>query len=326
MMFVYQDVLAHVDTLAQSYISANVSVVAAAITPAVVSLLSLYVILWGVASLRGQIQEPITDAAARILKIALVLGIALQLGHYSALVVDTFFSSPERLARMLTGAADQATTVTSLDSIVDRGFKAGAAFWEKGGLINGDFGMYFVALIVWAVTIAVTAYACFLIILAKIALTLVIALGPLFIVSLLFQPTANFFNAWVQQLCNYGTLIILVVGANVFMLTLFETASTGAAAMTSTAQVDQIFPFVIIGVISLFVLHQLPTIASGLAGGLSLSSGGAGRMGLAVLSGAARKVTGHFPRRSRRDTERKTPRDTGNGFAPYENRDNHNPR
>lgn len=324
MMLVYQDVLSHVDTIAQSYISANVAVVAAAITPAVVSLLSLYVILWGIASLRGQIQEPITDAAARILKIALVLGIALQLGHYSALIIDTFFSSPERLARMLTGAADQATTVTSLDSIVDRGFKAGSAFWEKGGLISGDFGMYFVALIVWGVTIAVTAYACFLIVLAKIALTLVIALGPLFIVSLLFQPTANFFNAWIQQLSNYGILIILVVGANIFMLTLFEEASTGAAAMTSTVQVDQIFPFVIIGVISLFVLHQLPTIASGLAGGLSLSSGGAGHMGLAVLSSSARKITGRVVRRSRRDTERKAPREPAPGFAAYENRDNNN--
>lgn len=64
--------------------------------------------------------------------------------------------------------------------------------------------MYMVAILVWGQTILVTAYACFLIVGAKIALAIIMAIGPLFIFSLMFQSTSDFFSRWVQQLANYA--------------------------------------------------------------------------------------------------------------------------
>jgi type IV secretion system protein VirB6 len=163
-------------------------------------------------------------------------------------------------------------------------------------LVTGDVGMYLVAIIVWAVTIITTLYACALIVLAKIALSLIISVGPLFIISLLFQPTANFFNSWVQQLANYFMLMVLVIAGNVFVLTLFQRAASTTSGITSTAQIDQIFPFLITGGLSLYVLAQIPNMASGLAGGISLSTYGMGRMGLAVFGRGAKSVAGRTSR------------------------------
>lgn len=332
---IYADIFNFINTLSQSYISTNVATVAKLIEPAVVALLGLYVILWGVASLRGMIQEPFTEAASRIVKIALICSLALQLGHYNELIVDTFVLGPEELAKQLSGATGATGTITGLDKILDSGFAAGKSFWEKGGLISGDIGMYVIALILWGVAIAVTAYSCFLIVLAKIALSVVIALGPLFIVSLLFQRTAQFFSSWIQQLANYSLLIILVFAANVFVVTLFSEAATGAAAVSATARIDQIFPFVIIGVISILVLVQLRGIAAGLAGGLSLSSEGMGHLGLSVLSGSASRAGSmaksgmgamkSLPRPGPAPRPLPPPRRVPRDPMPnaYENRDNH---
>jgi type IV secretion system protein VirB6 len=303
---VFSDVLEFVNTLTSAYISTNVAIVADAIKPAVITLLGLYVILWGVASVRGLIQEPITDAAVRLLKIGLIVGVGLQLGHYNELVTDTFFHAPEQLASALTGAQGNNQAIAGLDTILDSGFTIGKAFWDKAGIVSGDFGMYLISLLVWTVTILVTAYAAFLIILAKIALSLIIALGPVFIVSLLFQPTASFFNAWIQQLSNYFILIVLVIAANVFVLTLFQRAAAGAAAIASTAQIDQVFPFLITGGLSFLVLWQLPNMASGLAGGLSLSGYGIPGRVMSLLGSGTRSLAGRAgnlvrtPRPSRR--------------------------
>lgn len=290
MPMTYQDGFTYVNGVCGSYIGTNVAAVASAIAPAAYSLLGVYVILWGVASMRGLIQEPILEAAVRLMKIAFIFGIGIQLAEYNTYVTDTFFNGPEQLASVLTNSTSNATALSSLDQVLGQGFKIGKTFWDKGGIIDGDFGMYMVALLVWVITIAVTAYAFFLIVLAKIALSLIIALGPLFIISLLFQPTANFFNSWIQQLSNYFLLMVLVIAANVFVMTLFQRAASGATAISSTAQIDQIFPFLIMGVVSLLVTAQLPSIAAGLAGGISLSSYGVGRLGLSVLSRPGRDL------------------------------------
>lgn len=320
----YSDFLTYVDNASHAYLTSNLAAVARAIEPAAVALLGLYVILWGIASMRGMIEEPITDAAVRIAKIALIFGIGLQLAHYNELVIDTFFRGPEQLAQALTGPRNNASIMAGLDQIFASGFQVGRVFWEKGGILNGDFGMYLIGAAVWAVTLAVTAYAAFMIILAKIALTLIIMVGPIYIISLLFQTTASSFSSWIQQLTNYALLIFLIIGANVLVLTMFERAATGAVALSGSGQIDQVIPFIGTGLISLFVIAQLPNVASGLAGGLSLSSYGAGRMGLAVLSGGASRTAGtltggRIGKASR--VMRKAPRGTTPSWAAYANRD-----
>ncbi len=289
---VYQQVFTYVNNACTGYIGSSVSAVASAIAPAAYSLLGAYVILWGLASIRGLIQEPIMDAVVRAVKIAFIFGIGIGLASYNVYVTDTFFNSPEQLAASLTNATNNSSAINTLDRILDKGFQIGKVFWDKGGVIDGDFGMYLVALTVWGTTIIVTAYTCFLIVLAKIALSLVIALGPLFIISLLFQPTGNFFNSWIQQLANYALLIVLVVAANIFVIDLFDRAADATGGLRSTAQIDTLFPFLITGGIALLVLAQLPSVAAGLAGGISLSSYGMGRLGLSLFSRPVRALMG----------------------------------
>jgi len=292
----YTQVLTYVNGVCNDYIGANVSAVASAIAPAAYSFLGVYVILWGLASMRGLIQEPFTDMAVRMVKIAFIFGVGIQLAEYNVYVTDIFFNGPEQLAAVFTHTTTSTSVISSLDTVLQQGFQIGQKFWQKGGLVTGDVGMYLIAIIVWAVTIITTLYACALIVLAKIALSLIISVGPLFIISLLFQATANFFNSWVQQLANYFMLMVLVIAGNVFVLTLFQRAASSTSGITSTAQIDQIFPFLITGGLSLYVLAQIPNMASGLAGGVSLSTYGMGRLGLSVFGRGAKAASGRAAR------------------------------
>lgn len=295
----FQQIFTYVDNACSGYIGSTVAAVSNAIAPAAFMLLGVYIALWGLASMRGLIQEHVMEFITRTIKIGAILGIAIGLGSYNVYITDTFFTSPTQFANSMTNATSNASAITALDTILDNGFKIGKAFWDKGGILKGDFGMYIIATLIWLVTILVTAYGCFLIVLAKIALSILIGLGPLFILSLLFQATGNFFNSWIQQLSNYALLIILVIAANVFVIDLFQQASTpGMTGIASSAQIDKIFPFLITGGIALLVLAQLPQIAAGLAGGISLSSYGMGRMALGVFAKPAKQLAGASLRKS----------------------------
>lgn len=283
---VYTKYFEYINGLTQSYITSNVVIVAKAIEPAVVALLSLYLILWGISCLRGEAREPITEAATRFVKIALICSLALQLGHYNELLVDTFVNGPEDLARMLTGASDASTTAASMDSIFAAGFFVANGFYEKGGLLSGDLGMYIVAFLVLGVTLGVTLYSFVLILISKIMLCVLLALGPIFIVSLLFQASAGYFNSWIHKMANYALVTILVVAMNKLIITLFQRATVGA---TSATQLDQAIPMIITGSIAIIGLAQLTSVAAGLAGGLSMSTQGIGSMGLSLMSSATGK-------------------------------------
>ena len=87
-------------------------------------------------------------------------------------------------------------------------------------MFNGDVGYYLAAVIVYVLMGAVCVYTLFLMALARVALALLLAIGPLFIVLLLFDGTKRFFEAWVAQLANYALVGVLAVLVASLILTL----------------------------------------------------------------------------------------------------------
>jgi type IV secretion system protein VirB6 len=262
------------------YVSVNVAAMAAAIEPATVSLAVIYVMGWGFLHLRGAVEEPVLTGAVRIVRLVVVFGVGLRLWQYNALIVDTFFEAPVQLAARLAGAANPVATV---DALWDRGGTVAAALWEKGGVFNGDVGYYLAAAVVYGLMGAVCVYTLFLLALARVALAVLLALGPLFIVLLLFDGTKRFFEAWVAQLANYALVGVLAVLVASLLMTVVEayavqTAAKGAAILT----VDALDMLLVAGLV-LLILRQVMPIAARLSGGVALASQGV--MGAAAARG-----------------------------------------
>ncbi|MDE2306300.1 MAG: type IV secretion system protein, partial [Gammaproteobacteria bacterium] len=118
-----------------SYIGDNTARLAHVIEPAVVTLVTLYVMAWGYLHMAGKVAEPVGEGLRRILLIALVLGVGLHLWLYDSLIVDTFYRAPAELASAVVGAGDP---VGSIDAIWTSGGTVAGDLWDKGGLMTGD--------------------------------------------------------------------------------------------------------------------------------------------------------------------------------------------
>jgi type IV secretion system protein VirB6 len=254
-----------------SYISVHAASTAAALEPAAVTAAVVYVMIWGYLHLRGKIDEPVVTAAVRLATIVAVFGVGLRLWLYHSVIVDTFFSAPSALAANLVGASDPVATV---DLIWDRGGNVAGMLWDRGGLLTGDVGFYIAATAIYCLVGFVCVYTMFLIALSRIALAVLLALGPLFIVLALFDATRRFFEAWLHELANYALVTVLTVLVAALLLDLVEayavqTAARGAALMS----VDALNLALAAGLV-LLVLRQVPPIAARLAGGFALSGFG----------------------------------------------------
>lgn len=286
----YTDSLNYINAVCESYVGENVAAVARVIGPFAFTMLTLYVALWGFAHYRGLIKEPANEFINRLITVCVVFGIGFNLANYNVLITNTFLRGPDEFVAGLARSGGPNGVVSGLDAMLAQGFELGARFWAKAGVLNGDMGMYFVALAVWFLTIVVTAYGFFLMALSKVALTVLIGLGALFFLGLLFQATVGFFNSWIRQLANYFLIPLLVVMVNLLIMKLFARAGSGAAAITSTTEVAQVFPFFAMGLVSLLALASVLTIAAGLAGGMSLSSFGMGRLTAGLLRNGGIKL------------------------------------
>ena len=256
-----------------AYIGDNTARLASALEPAVVALATVYVMAWGYLHLTGKIDEPVMTGLKRILMLALILGVGLRLWLYNTVIVDTFYNAPAQLAAVMAGGADPVDTI---DTIWDRGGAVAGFLWTRGTSAwgSGSVGFFIAATLVFCLIGVLCVYAMFLLALSSIALAVLLAVGPLFIVMLLFDATRRFFAAWMSQLVNYGLITVLTVMVAALLLQIVQSYASQTAARGSAIVTVDALHMLLIAVLVFLVLRQVMPIAAGLAGGVSLSSFG----------------------------------------------------
>ncbi|MDM0022686.1 type IV secretion system protein [Variovorax saccharolyticus] len=276
-----------------TYVSTNTAKVAVAIEPAAVTLGTVYVMIWGYLCLTGRIQEPVWEGIKRILVVAVVLGSALRLWSYNEMIVDTFTRAPDQLAAAILGSR---STITVVDQIWIDGNLVAEQLLSKGSLLNSNFAFYIAGFVVYfmvGLTVVVTA---FLFALSKVALSLILALGPIFIVLLFFDATKRFFEAWIAQLANYALITLLATMAAALLLSVLRSYASNASALGGAITIAESARVCIASALVFLVMRQVMAIAAGLASGISLSSFNAVSTLMRWGMGGARRTTYEFGR------------------------------
>lgn len=302
------------NTLLVTYIGTNTARVAGALEPAILTFGVLYVMIWGVLHMMGQIEEPIGTGIRRIIVLGIVLGVSLRLWLYNTVIVDTFFNAPGQLAAAIVGTYD---SVTVVDGIIFSGSDAATLLIQKGGILNGDFSFYLAGMAVYVIVGLTAIYTIFLLTLSRIALSVLLALGPLFIALLLFSTTKRFFESWIAQLANYALITVLTVLVAALMMALLRVAAEQAASVGGGIQIAHAVRVCMAAGLTFLVMRQVMPMAAGLASGLALSTFGLMSQGVAWAFGGAVKSAGQFARGAvlDRDTSRWDSLSRKSGYA-----------
>lgn len=291
----YQNMFTTLDTALSSYVSDTASNIIAAITPVAYSLLMIYVMLWGWSMIRGVIQEPITDGFTRIIRLSVITTIALQIGYYNSFLSDWLWNSPDVMAAHIGGDSGE-NNAEYLDTLTNKVFDFGDIYKQKSEENANtvgipDLSLLATAILIWFFGVAATAYAGFLLALSKMALAIILAIGPIFVLTTIFEATKQFFNAWLGQALNYVFLVMLSAAAVKLILTILEHYLNAAAGVSAgDPGVSQALPAIAFSLIGFLVLMQMPSIASALGGGVAISTLGAVGAAYAKAKGAAGSV------------------------------------
>ena len=269
-----------------SFITSTSSSIISSITPAVTTLLAVYIMLWGWSMMRGVIDEPVTDGVSRIVRLSIIVGISLSIGNYSSYISDWLWATPDALAQVITGEKSK-SSITFLDNLLDSYFKLANKYLDlaiEEGWVSPDLGLLFSAIALFVAGILVTGYCAFLFLLAKCALAVLLAVGAIFIALAIFEATKKFTDAWLGQTLNFVFMMMLAAAACKLILKLMESYFTRALKAEPTP--GDAMQLVGLSVVGFLVLMQTPSIASGLAGGAAISTLGAAGAAWSKIKGA----------------------------------------
>jgi type IV secretion system protein VirB6 len=265
-----------------NYVSAMTGTVATAITPVLVAFATMYVMFWGWLHLTGKIEEPVLEGAKRIITIGIILDLALNLWAHHAVLVLAFLQGPMALASAILGAPQP---LVAVDNIWNKGNVIAQLFWANAGVFDGNFGLYFGAIATWLVSGLLCIYTAFLFALSSIALSILLAVGPLFLMFLFFDSTKRFFESWIAQLANYSLIVIMASLVAALILNLVSQMANATANVGANLTIFDSIDFLVTTILAFLLMRQVMSIASGLASGVALATGN-------LVSGAIRSGLG----------------------------------
>lgn len=178
-----------------------------------------------------------------------------------------FETLPREIGNALGGAGLNPNSGAPFDRLLGRGIEIAQEIYRNAGYTEIFPQLVSAILLIFVAIGAMLQFAIMLY--AKVGLSVVLALGPIFIALMLFEATRPFGEGWTRQLANFVILQILVAALVGLMLTTVDGffarygSSTGAGG-------ELIVAAVAIGAslgLSGFIALQLPEMAGALAGG-----------------------------------------------------------
>jgi type IV secretion system protein VirB6 len=164
------------------------------------------------------------------------------------------------------GDGSSGSSVTQgLTDIWNSGIAVVKAMVDAGGITA--VGMYILAIVVLAVVCILCAIAVTLLMIGKMTMFILLAIGPIVLCCALFNLTSRVVDGWITSLAGYALLPIIVYVILGFMLTLLKARVDALTADASAANMTTLAPFMLMSIVTAFLLTHSIAIALAIAGG-----------------------------------------------------------
>lgn len=185
-----------------------------ALLPALSILLTLYVAFFGFSLMTGRGQLSVSALTPRMLTLGMVLTFATSWMAYQGFVWALAVGAPDQLAGLLTGTSGSSTQV--LGDKIDIVFAT--LVQNAGGDVGESTATFSPPGLLWLGGTLLLLGTVGLLVTCKIALAILLALGPVFVVLALFPATRGLFAGWLKGVVLMAfTPLFAVLGGSLML-------------------------------------------------------------------------------------------------------------
>ena len=248
---------AKMTSLLSVFVTAKAAAVASAIAPVALTAVTIYIMTIGFAVVRGDVQDPMSTLIARVMRMAIVAGVALSIGEYGNVVVNGVMALQSGLVAAMGGASSVGGLI---DTMTDPYTKLVEALMSAGtaGLMP-KFSLILAAVIVAVAQAILFPIALGMYLLAKVGLALLLAVGPIFVACALFPATQRFTESWISATLSMVLTSVLLAACIGMVTTLAGQFATAVLAQVgATAFLADVVALLLLSVALVVVLLNVP--------------------------------------------------------------------
>lgn len=273
---VFQAIGGTLDNATSTFITDVATDTIATIYPWALASLTLYVMLWGYMVMASKIEEPFTTSLFKAMKVLFVGTMALNADMYLNNVVPAFRGIEEGLTAAFGGAARGSSIYATLDSNLSKGLelilkcqeKANEAGWTE---ITTALGWYLIGTIIAVGFALVVVFGGIAVVMSTVYLKILFAIGPVFIMCLMFPITAKFFDAWAGFVLNHILIVALTAVVLTLGVTIYDHQVSKMAFDSEQNMLAVSLELLVVAAILYAVVKGVLPAASALAGGLTMA-------------------------------------------------------
>ena len=249
-----------------------------ALLPALTGLLTLYVALFAIGMLTGRTRLGVAALTPRMLTLGMVLTFATSWLAYQHVVWTLAVGAPDQLATMIAGTHGSATDAFA--DKLDMVFTAIAdstrqtptsAISAAGATANGasPTGISILSAqgLLWISGLMLLVGTVGVLVTAKVALAALLALGPVFIVLVLFPGTRGLFEGWLKAVVSSALVplfTVLIGGATLTLIApLIRNALMDSSEVATRSATALFLAACVYSALMLIVARTAGTIVSG---------------------------------------------------------------
>ena len=280
-------------------------------------LLGIAMLVWCFLVIEGKVAAPMTDWLFRFVGFCVVL--YLMGSGYAGWIAAPIFGLPEQLVQA--AGAGSVSAPSLIGQVNDKVVDLVSAMFTAASKLTQEFAFGpAVTLLVLAVLVVIAVYlllagALFSIIYSKLGLSLVLAVGPLFVLALFVPQSRRYFHAWLNTVLYfvlYHLLSVLFIFLFLGIIDAYVAKLNGVLAGVGAggvlAMATQLLgltadglnvaavcvPILLVSLAMFFAFLQIPTLCASLTGGSGGSFNGAlaGRAGVRMLLARRRESRG----------------------------------
>jgi type IV secretion system protein VirB6 len=234
-----------------------------ALLPALTILLTIYVALFAFALVTGRSRIGINSMTSRLVTIGLVLTFATSWIAYQSVVWNLATGAPNELAGILTGTPGNATDVfaAKIDVVFQR-------LNEAAGNGVAPTSTYSPLGLVWLGGTLILLGTVGILATSRIALAVLLALGPVFVVMALFPGTRGLFTGWLKGVVLLALAPLFAVLGGSFILELsIPILSSLAPVMPGQIAPQAAMAFFLLGAVHVALMTLVLKTAATMVGG-----------------------------------------------------------
>lgn len=225
-------------------------------------LLGLYVGFFGFSLMLGRANLSVRALLPKMITLGLVLSFATSFVAFSTIFYNIFIGGPDQIAGILTGTQGESATATfaqKLD-VVFLAIQQASGDTKDISAFSPPGMMWFGAMLLLLGTVG-------LLVTARIALALLLAVGPIFVVLALFDGTRGLFTGWLKALVMLALAPLFAVLGGSIVLELAVPILAALVAVPGKIDQQAAMAFFLVGAVHVALMFMALKVSSTMVAG-----------------------------------------------------------